>query len=977
MKLLHLKILLSITLLLFDFSELRAQITINNTLYTPTQLIDGVLIPSGSGVVVSNVTFSGVYNSSNKYQLGYFTNATTTLSQMGFASGLVLTTGNTSDIPLTLGADPQAVAQMSTSYGSCTTGEIRETGTCPTIINDLNVLAGASNYFNGAILEFDFVPVGTEVKFRYIFGSEEFEDNSGLINYQCSSFNDKFAFLISGPGITGGEGYSSDARNIARLANGSPVSINGVNNGVVGSSGGAPSASNCQAANPSWIENSPVSEYLGPIDGTELNGNTKILTAQQTGLTAGAQYHMKLIITDVNDAAYDAVVYLEANSLTTTSCSIPQPTISPVTQPTCTSSTGSFSITNYNMAYTYAVSPSTGVTVSGNTITAPQGTYTVTASNGTCTSSASLSATVNAAPTVPAIPLIGSIVQPSCTVTTGSFTITNYSGSLTYTSSPSTGVTFSTNTVTASAGTYTITASNGICSATSAQVVINAFTGSLSAPIIDAVNQPTCTTSTGSVDFSGLPSGNWTLTINPGGTTVTGSGTTTSVSSLAAATTYTFSVEDASGCVSSASAGAVVNAQPVTPTAPTIGTITQPNCAVQTGSVALSGLPSSGTWTLTATPGATTQTGSGTSATYSGLNPGTTYTFTVTNAAGCVSPPSGNVVVDALPSGPAAPTASVTVQPTCTLPTGTILVTSPTGASYTYSVNGTTYQVSATFGSLAPGSYNVTVQDVSTSCVSASTVLIVDPLPAGPGAPVANITSQPTCLDPFGAIQITSPTGSGYQFSVNGTAVPIGTFNLTGLDPSQTYSITVTDQSTGCTSSSFDVTIDPVPSGPPVDAGVDVYIEAGDTVILTAIGSGTMVWDNGDITSTIVNPLVTTTYNVTLTDVNGCSSTDQVTVIVQVECGEVFIPTAFSPNGDALNSFFRIKVKQECIVEMNLKVFDRWGEVVFEGMKAEDYWDGTFKGKPLDSAVFVYTLDILLSNSDERQGFSGNLTLIR
>jgi gliding motility-associated-like protein len=658
-------------------------------------------------------------------------------------------------------------------------------------------------------------------------------------------------------------------------------------------------------------------------------------------------------------------------------CTIPTPTLSTVTQPTCTISTGSFTISNYSSSYTYSVSPSTGVTVTENTITAPQGTYTVTASNGTCTSSASLSATVNAAQSVPAAPLIGSIVQPSCTVTTGSFTITNYSGSLTYTCSPSTGVTFSTNSVTAPAGTYTITADNGSCSATSAQVVINAFTGSLSAPIIDAVIQPTCTTSTGSMDLSELPSGNWTLTINPGGTTVTGSGTTTTVSSLAASTTYTFIVEDASGCVSSASAGAVVNAQPVTPTAPTIGTITQPDCAAPTGSVALSGLPSSGTWTLTATPGATTQTGSGTSATYSGLNPGTTYTFTVTNAAGCVSPPSGNVVVDPLPSVPAVPTASVTVQPTCTLPTGTIVVTSPTGASYTYSLNGTTYQGSTTFSSLAPGSYNVTVQEVTTSCVSAPTILVVDPLPAGPAAPVATITSQPTCLDPFGAIQITSPTGTGYQFSVNGTDVPIGTYNLTGLDPSQTYSISVTDQSTGCTSSSFDVAIDPVPSAVAVNAGPDVLIEAGDTVILTATGTGTMTWENGDINSTIVAPVSTTIYTVTLIDANSCTSTDQVTVTVLEACGEVFIPTAFSPNGDAFNSYFRIKVKQECVVEMSLKVFDRWGEVIFEGVKSEDAWDGTFKGKPLDSQVFVYTLDILLSNSAEHQLFSGNLTLIR
>jgi hypothetical protein len=46
-------------------------------------------------------------------------------------------------------------------------------------------------------------------------------------------------------------------------------------------------------------------------------------------------------------------------------------------------------------------------------------------------------------------------------------------------------------------------------------------------------------------------------------------------------------------------------------------------------------------------------------------------------------------------------------------------------------------------------------------------------------------------------------------------------------------------------------------------------------------------------------------------------------------------------------------------------------------VKSEDAWDGTFKGKPLDSQVFVYTLDILLSNSAEHQLFSGNLTLIR
>lgn len=301
-------------LVLLVYQNLQSQITINNTAYTPTQLVDGVLVPTGSGVTVSNVTFSGVRNVSSRYQIGYFSTATTTLAQMGFTDGVVLSTGNTSEIPLSLGTNPGSVGQMSRNYSSCTAGEVRKGGTCPSVINDLNILSGGFNYFNSAILEFDFVPNNSEVSFRYIFGSEEYSDDGGWINYQCSSYNDKFGFLISGPGISGGAGYTNDARNIARLANGSEVSINSVNSGVVGSSGGSPNASRCSSVNPAWVQNTPSPEFLGTIDGTQLNGNTKILTAKQSGLTPGATYHIKLIVMDISDGAYDSVVYLEANS---------------------------------------------------------------------------------------------------------------------------------------------------------------------------------------------------------------------------------------------------------------------------------------------------------------------------------------------------------------------------------------------------------------------------------------------------------------------------------------------------------------------------------------------------------------------------------------------------------------------------------------------------------------------------------------
>src|SRR5262249_62245884 len=96
-------------------------------------------------------------------------------------------------------------------------------------------------------------------------------------------------------------------------------------------------------------------------------------------------------------------------------------------------------------------------------------------------------------------------------------------------------------------------------------------------------------------------SGTWTITATPGGAIQTGTGTTATFTGLAAGT-YTFTVTNAAGCTSPASTNVVINAQPPAPTAPVVGTITEPTCTVATGSVHLSALPAAGTWTITATP---------------------------------------------------------------------------------------------------------------------------------------------------------------------------------------------------------------------------------------------------------------------------------------------------------------------------------------------------------------------------------------
>ena len=82
---------------------------------------------------------------------------------------------------------------------------------------------------------------------------------------------------------------------------------------------------------------------------------------------------------------------------------------------------------------------------------------------------------------------------------------------------------------------------------------------------------------------------------------------------------------------------------------------------------------------------------------------------TVQDAGGCTS--AGTPLTVNTAATPAAPTASVTVQPTCATPTGTIVVTAPLGAGLTYSIDGINYQAATTFTNVAPGPYNVTVQD--------------------------------------------------------------------------------------------------------------------------------------------------------------------------------------------------------------------------------------------------------------------------
>ncbi|WP_445725500.1 choice-of-anchor L domain-containing protein, partial [Flavobacterium sp.] len=791
-------VLVSFILTLSMFNSF-AQITINNTLYTPTQLVDGVLVPSTSGTVISNVQFRGVYNNSSRYQVGYFSTATTTLAQMGFSNGIVLTTGNTSTIPLALGSNPRA-SQMATAYTSGTPGELRQTGTpAPPIIQDLDVLAGASNYFNGAILEFDFVPVENSVSFRYVFGSEEYSDNSGFINYQCSTYNDKFGFLISGPGIVGGQGFSNNARNIARLGNGSEVSINSVNSGVVGSSGGAPSAANCLAANAAWIQNTPTAEYLGTIDGTQLNGNTRILTASQTGLTPGQTYHIKLIITDVGDATYDSVVYIEAGSFTTeftcdagpdqALCNITSTTLAAVSP-----ATGTWSVVSGSGTFVSNTNPNTVV----NGLSTGANVFRWTASDLSCTSDVTITVNPNVTPTFAAVSPICSGATLSALPTTSTNGINgtwspalNNTATTTYTFTPTAGQCATTTTLTITVNpnvTPTFAAVSPICSGATLSALPTTSTNGINGTWSPALNNTTTTIYT-FTPTAGQCATNTTLTItvNPNvtptfaavapicsGATLSAlpttstngiNGTWSPALNNTATTTYTFT-PTAGQCATTTTLTITVNPN-VTPTFAAVA----PICSGAT----LSALPTTST--------------NGINGTWSpALNNTTTTTYIFTPTAGqCATTTTLTITVN-----PNVTPTFAAVAPICSGATLSALPTTSTNG-----INGTW---SPALNNTTTTTYTFT--PTAGQCATTTTLTItVNPTPVLTVSCGVSTASSVT----FNWNSIADATSYSYSYSVDGGPVVTGslsnattTFTINSLAAGQNVSITITPVGSLC-----------------------------------------------------------------------------------------------------------------------------------------------------------------------------------
>lgn len=597
----------------------------------------------------------------------------------------------------------------------------------------------------------------------------------------------------------------------------------------------------------------------------------------------------------------------------------------------------------------------------------PAGTYTLNVLDNdgcpgtitiTITQPAAATTVANAGPGQSACSASATMAGNTPTIGTGAWTLVSGTGTITSTGSSTTTITG----LGTGANVFMWTISNPPCPSTSDTVTIINTGGPTTANAGTA--QSVCgTTATLAGNIPAVGTGTWTL--------VSGAGTITAPTSASSGITglgsganiFMWTISNPP-CTSSTSTVTITGVAP--PTTSNAG----PDQSICSSSAILSGnAPSigAGTWTLVSGSGTLTSPSSPTSG-VTGLGVGANvFMWTISNSP-CTSSTSTVTITNT--GGPSISVTSQTNVNCSGASTGAATVAGSGGSgSYTYAWTGGA-GTSTTASSLSAGTYTVTVTD-GAGCSGTTIVNITQPAAI---SGTVNTTAA-NCGVSDGTASVSASGGTGaltYSWAPGGAT----TSAITGI-PAGSYTVTIMD-SLGCVNSASG-SVGSV-GGPSVNAGADATIVSGASILLTGTAStgATFSWSPSatlscdTCASPIASPAQTTTYTLTVT-LNGCSSYDTVTVFVELECGELFVPNVFSPNGDGANDV--LKVYGNCITDLEFVIFDRWGQKVFEITDPLIVWDGRYNGKLMDAAVFVYYLKAKVKGIDVKK--HGNITLVK
>ncbi|MBN9294728.1 MAG: gliding motility-associated C-terminal domain-containing protein [Flavobacteriia bacterium] len=773
-----------------------------------------------------------------------------------------------------------------------------------------------------------------------------------------------------------------------------------------------------------------VSGGTAPYTYSWSNGST---AQNLSGVTAGTY---TVTVTDDNGCTAT-----NGTGTTITNSSGPSVTVGTVINASCGNSNGSINISVSGGAAPYTFAWSNGSTAQNlSGVTAGTYTVTVTDDNGcTATNGTGTPITDAPAPTVS----IGTVTNASCGNSNGSINISVSGGTAPYTYSWSNGSTAQ-NLSGISAGTYTVTVTddNG-CTATNGTGTTITNT---SAPIVSVgtITSASCGSSNGGINISvsggtapytyswsngstaqnlsGVPAGNYTVTVtddngctatNGTGTTITNTsaptvtvGTITPAScgsnngsinisvsggtapytyswsngatsqnlSGAPAGNYTVTVTDNNGCTATNGTGTTIT-NTSAPTV-TVGTITPASCGSNNGSINISVSGGTAPYTYSWSNGATSQNLSGA--------PAGNYTVTVTDNNGCTAT-NGTGTIITNTSTPTITVGTVT-NASCGSNNGSVNISVSGGtAPYTYSwSNGSTSQ---NLSGMPAGTYIVTVTDVN-GCTKngAATISYEDTLHL---AIVADTTKGCSPLVVKFSSSITNADSYSWNFgdgTISGSSNPVHTFI-----GDTCFNVSLSVAVGGCTTTvKMDSAICafPTPEAAFIASTYEITNVYNEVYFTNQSQNATSYdWYFGDETghSTkehpkyVYDPEIFRNYTVILVAKNDKGCTDTTRVVIKMSEDIIFyVPNTFTPDGDEFNNIFKPVIAEGYDnFDYEMLVFDRWGEIIFETHNTKVGWDGTYLGKKCPEGTYVWKIIVKKREAVEKIQKIGHVTLLR
>ncbi|TVR82620.1 MAG: hypothetical protein EA412_01325 [Chitinophagaceae bacterium] len=300
------------------------------------------------------------------------------------------------------------------------------------------------------------------------------------------------------------------------------------------------------------------------------------------------------------------------------------------------------------------------------------------------------------------------------------------------------------------------------------------------------------------------------------------------------------------------------------------------------------------------------------------------------------------------------------------------------GGTAPYTTNWSDGQSGNTASGLQAGSFMAVVID-DNGCIDSISFVIDEPDLFELTSLEGQQTSCPNTDDGVISIDVTGGVAP-YTYEVS----DIGTFNTPeiGNIPAGSYVVTVTDDNNCSVTGNVDITEPPVVSILFTEDMIEYALGSDPVQITSEIipdGNYTYTWSPleglscSDCQEPMANPLVTTTYQLTVFDENGCPFTNS--ILIEVENPLIlYVPNAFSPDGDGVNDIFM--VYGVSIESIDLRVFDRWGALVFQTNDINQGWDGTFQGQDMNPGVYAYYVEATYIDGQQRIK-KGSVTLIR